>query len=182
TGRAGEFGQGPGEAAGPTAPPPAGGWGAPAAPGGPGAPFAAPAWQNGPAPKQGGFKPWMAIVGGVVVLAIIAVVVVVLVTGGGGDNPHNASSAPSDASVSDFCDSVDWIESMSGTPSDSDLKGWQDDMRKVGTPSDMSSDARKGWEEFVNLDSVDAANDLDSSDSALTAFTDYVAKNCYGLG
>lgn len=76
----------------------------------------------------------------------------------------NASSAPSDASQEDFCKTFDSASStIDDSASDSDQADQAhkvaDSLKKVGTPSDMSADARKGFEIFVDwLGKVDAGD------------------------
>lgn len=167
-------------------PPPGGPYGGPMAgpPGGPagpppGAPFGAPPWQPGPGgpggPGRTKVQPWMLITGGGVIVVVIVVVVLLLVLSGGS---KHAAAAPKDASVSDFCDSMSWIKSVQDEPTDKQLDQWQSEMRKVGTPSDMSADARKGWEKFVNAGSVSDVDHFDDDDPQLTAFTTYYQQNC----
>jgi hypothetical protein len=82
--------------------------------------------------------------------------------------------APSDASKDGFCDAANSLMSdlvpddLSTTelPSDQDMaqavKDWGSRMEEVGTPEDISDDARKGFEAVV-----DQAKEIDASDFTL---------------
>lgn len=116
--------------------------------------------------------------------------------------------APTDASVKDFCDAVSGSSSDAAFTKAFTDKDWDkladlvkeqaDDLEKVGTPKDISDDAREGFE--IQLD---AAKDIDADDieEALTkggdenpfeadlskdekkkveAFSEYQAKTCSG--
>ena len=119
--------------------------------------------------------------------------------GGGG------SGAPDDASEKDFCQTQtslleDLMTDMSDPqlPSDEDMakavKDWGKKIEEVGTPEDISDDARKGFERVVEM-----ANDIDPADFSIEkleeleqggadasekaqkqaqAFTDYLTEKC----
>jgi hypothetical protein len=120
----------------------------------------------------------MLIVAGVVVLAVIVVVVLVIVAGGD-DKKNEAQDAPTNASVADFCGTIDLSNMDFDSVDESDFKSVQDKMRKVGTPSGMPADARDGWEVFVSASNAD---DIKSHESELTAFGQYWVETCGGLG
>ena len=86
--------------------------------------------------------------------------------GGGGAG----GGAPADASEKEFCQTQtslleDLMPDMSSTelPSDQQMakavKDWGAKIEKVGTPEDISDDARKGFERIVEMaDEIDAAD------------------------
>lgn len=99
--------------------------------------------------------------------AVLLVGTVTSACGGGG-------GAPSDASKDGFCEAANSL--MSGLmpedlgtaelPSDEDMaqavKDWGSRMEEVGTPEDISDDARKGFEAVV-----DQAEEIDASDFSM---------------
>ncbi|WP_325605588.1 hypothetical protein [Nocardioides sp.] len=101
-----------------------------------------------------------------VVVTIVALASVVACGGGGA-----AAGAPEDASIEDFCAAQDWlvVEGMAraganfSRPSAEELaqllRDWAREFVRVGTPENMSSEARVGFERFV-----DRADDLEASD------------------
>lgn len=97
--------------------------------------------------------------------AVLLVGTVTSACGGG-------SGAPTDASRDGFCEAAnsllaDLVPEDTGTtpemPSDEDMaeavKDWGAEMEEVGTPEDISDDARAGFEVVV-----DQAQDIDASD------------------
>ena len=112
----------------------------------------------------------------------------------------DGSGAPSDASVENFCDS--YFAMFSGGMDDIDpqastreqgramaeaLRSWAAEMDEVGTPEDMSDEAREGFELTVRvatgLDAGDVLEDLDDDFSehelaATQAFEEYATQNC----
>ena len=99
--------------------------------------------------------------------AVLLVGTVTSACGGGG-------GAPSDASKDGFCEAANSL--MSGLmpedlgtaelPSDEDMaqavKDWGSRMEEVGTPEDISDDARKGFEAVV-----EQAEEIDASDFSM---------------
>lgn len=168
-----------GGAAGAVPPPPPGGpigsggqWGGPGAPG---SQYAGWGAQPG-ATKSGGVRPWMLIVAGIAVLVVILVVVLVVVLGGGGSS-NNAADAPKNASVSDFCASMN-LQEFNPSMTKSDLQKMQDRMRQVGTPSNMPPAARKGWEWLVDVSNASDARN--ANQSQLAALGQYYVTTCAG--
>lgn len=114
----------------------------------------------------------------------------------------NASSAPTNASQDDFCKTFQSASStIDDKASDSDQADQAhqvaDSLKKVGTPSDMSADARKGFEIFVDfLGKVDAGDVKKLSESSsssngpfsaddeskVEAFLQYTTTNCMASG
>ncbi|MEZ0577338.1 hypothetical protein [Nocardioides sp. MH1] len=114
--------------------------------------------------------------------------------GGGG------SDAPDNASTDDYCDVVNdqsFFEDLGDDPSNEDfvdaLKKYADKLKDVGTPDDISDDARKGFE--IQLDAIDDLdpdeidiNDPDSFEKdfssddkdKIAAYTEYESKTCGG--
>lgn len=89
--------------------------------------------------------------------------------GGGGAG----GGAPADASEKEFCQTQtslleDLMPDMSSTelPSDEQMakavKDWGAKIEKVGTPEDISDDARKGFERIVEM-----ADEIDASDFSI---------------
>ena len=89
--------------------------------------------------------------------------------GGGGAG----GGAPADASEKEFCQTQtslleDLMPDMSDPqlPSDEDMakavKDWGKKIEEVGTPEDISDDARKGFERVVEM-----ANDIDPADFSI---------------
>ncbi|HJQ05545.1 MAG TPA: hypothetical protein VJ872_08885 [Nocardioides sp.] len=116
---------------------------------------------------------------------------------------NGGSSAPTNASQEDFCKTFeDASSTIDDTASDSDQADQAhkvaDSLKKVGTPSDMSSDARQGFEIFVDfLGKVDASevkklNDSSSSSdnnpfsgddkTKVEAFLQYTTTKCIPTG
>ncbi|MBZ5739328.1 hypothetical protein [Nocardioides mangrovi] len=114
--------------------------------------------------------------------------------GGGG----SGSDAPADASKDDFCEAFSGLydavlsQSTSGETSNAikAFKDWANDMKDVGTPSDMPDDARQGFEVFIDAalkidddasvdDLQNFGDDLPQSDQdAGEAFGDWATQNC----
>lgn len=106
-------------------------------------------------------------------------------------------SAPTDASEKEFCDSLtsvfDDID-MSEQPSEKEalamIKAWAKDMEEVGTPENISDDARDGFELMIEqvgeLKEDDSAADLEKLDESLSdsekkateAFEKYSTDTC----
>lgn len=98
--------------------------------------------------------------------------------GGGG-----GSSAPTDASMEEFCTNFNAI------PDDPSADEVQDALKEVGTPKDMPGEARKGFELLIDkADELDELEDFDQAAIAdrlgvegttqIVAFFQYVAANC----
>lgn len=116
----------------------------------------------------------------------------------GGSEGGSGSSAPDNASTSDFCDGFNGLFEKvlaEGASDDSSamisaLKDWAGEMEDIGTPSDMSDDARNGFELFIDqakdldedatLDDLqNLGEDLSDSDQADgEAFAEWTEKNC----
>lgn len=112
--------------------------------------------------------------------------------GGGG--------APTDASEDDFCKELTSLFADLGTMADAtdkeaidSIKSWAKDLEEVGTPEEMSDEARDGFElmleQVAELDEDDTTEDFqkldddlsDSEKSATTAFETYTADTCGGM-
>src|SRR5918995_783751 len=99
--------------------------------------------------------------------AVLLVGTVTSACGGGG-------GAPSDASKDSFCEAANSLMSdlmpddltTGELPSDKDMaqavKDWGSRMEQVGTPEDISDDARKGFESVV-----EQAREIDASDFSM---------------
>lgn len=128
-----------------------------------------------------------------------------LLAGCGGDGGGAATDAPSDASRTDFCEAYTqgFLEAMGDIDPEASeqeqaeaivasLKTFAEDMAEVGTPADMSEEAREGFE--LTLSSIE---DLDADDlqdeeamaeledqlsgddkAAAEALNSYVTANC----
>ena len=113
--------------------------------------------------------------------------------GGGG--------APSDASEGEFCKELtslfndpSKIGEMTDKQALDQIKGWAKDLEKVGTPKNISDEAREGFELMVEqvgkLDADDTAADLDkleedasaSEKKATDAFEKYTTDTCGDFG
>lgn len=98
-----------------------------------------------------------------------AVLALSLTACGGGD----AGDAPKDASKDDFCEKLNALDSLetSETPTEDEFNDAKDkilELRDVGTPKEISGEAREGFEIFIDaVDdlSYDEAKKLASSDS-----------------
>lgn len=120
---------------------------------------------------------------------------VALLAGCGG----SGADAPEDASIEDFCAAKSWmvVEGTdrffsSGLPSDDELvllvHDWAAELVRVGTPDNMSPDARSGFEKLiVRLEGMDAGDveergfnwqDGDWENDEETAFARYVTNTC----
>jgi hypothetical protein len=117
---------------------------------------------------------------------------------GGSDGGDSGSSAPEDASKDDFCTAFNGLyenvmsQATSGDPSDAiaAFKDWANDMKDVGTPSEMPDDARRGFEVFVQealkIDDDASAEDLQNlgddlpkdDQDAGEAFGTWAQENC----
>ena len=107
---------------------------------------------------------------------------------------------PTDASKEDFCDAQSGLFSemdldADKLPSDEEMaeafQRWGEKLEKVGTPKNISDEARAGWEELVedvkDIDAEDLSQenlekqleDLgDETDKKAKAYSDYVSKEC----
>lgn len=107
----------------------------------------------------------------------------------------SADDAPEDASKGDFCDVV--IENNPFTdqddpPSQDDFDDWVDELKDVGTPDNISDEARDGYEVLVDalddidVDDIDQDEDfdkyVDDEDDRLDveAFSTYLIGECVG--
>jgi hypothetical protein len=126
---------------------------------------------------------------GLLTASLLLVGASVVGCGGGG--------APTDASEKEFCDSLtsvfDDID-MSEQPSEKEalalIKAWAKDMQEVGTPENISDDARDGFELMIEqvgeLKEDDSAADLEKLDESLSdsekkateAFEKYSTDTC----
>lgn len=109
------------------------------------------------------------------------------------------ADAPADASVEDFCAAKSWLVAEGtdrffddGLPSDDELVAlvhdWAAELARVGTPDNMSQDARAGFEKLVErLDGMGTSDvegggfnwqDGDWENDAEKSFADYVANTC----
>ncbi|MCY4728037.1 hypothetical protein NYO98_17270 [Nocardioides sp. STR2] len=109
------------------------------------------------------------------------------------------ADAPRDASVEDFCAAKGWMvaEGMdrflaAGRPSETELVGlvheWGTELTRVGTPDNMSADARAGFEAFIDRLEGLEAGDIESGsfnwedgaweDDEETSFAHYVTNTC----
>lgn len=118
-----------------------------------------------------------------------------LVVGCGGPG----AGAPEDASIEDFCAAKSWMVAegtdrffAEGLPSDGELarlaNDWSAELVRVGTPDNMSLDAREGFEKLVaRLEDLEAGDvedrgfnwqDGDWENEAETSFARYVTNTC----
>ena len=125
-------------------------------------------------------------------LVVACTVLVVGCAGPGAD-------APEDASIESFCAAKSWmvVEGTDrffadGLPSDDELvqlvHDWAAELDRVGTPDNMSPDARAGFEKLIaRLQDMDAGDvedrgfnwqDEDWENDAETAFARYVTNTC----
>jgi hypothetical protein len=102
---------------------------------------------------------------------VLLVGAVTTACGGGG------GGAPADASKDDFCAAqaslfesfdIDLTDPEAAVPDEKDmaeaLHDWADELEKVGTPEDISDDARKGFEETIKQAGDISEADLKSPD------------------
>ncbi|QIX25239.1 hypothetical protein ncot_00540 [Nocardioides sp. JQ2195] len=90
--------------------------------------------------------------------------------------------APDDASKDDFCDAAKKIDASSFD----DAKDAVEDLNDVGTPEDISDDARDGFEFFVDeVGDADSEDDLpkdedlsDDEKKQSEAFFKYITETC----
>jgi hypothetical protein len=115
-------------------------------------------------------------------IALVAASLVLVVggaagCGGGGSGGSSGSSAPTNASKTDFCNGFEAFAKNtasvgSGSSTKDDVKKAKSEtakLQKIGTPKGIPSDARKGFEVFI--DTVAKIPD-DASSSQLQNFTD----------
>lgn len=114
-----------------------------------------------------------------------------VLTGGlaacGNGSPSASGGAPTDASKSSFCGSFDKLTAHVSP------KQAADTLARVGTPGDIGSDARHGFEVLLERlrklpehadkgDITQMAKGLTGTDQAdVTAFISYYASECQGL-
>ena len=110
-----------------------------------------------------------------------------------------AADAPEDTSIEDFCAAKSWfvVEGMDrfmadGLPSADGLAGlahdWAAELAHVGTPDNMSAEARAGFEKFVGrLEGLEGGDveegsfnwqDGDWEDDEEKSFANYVTNTC----
>ena len=126
--------------------------------------------------------------------AVLAVVVCAALSGCGGA----ADAAPTDASRDDFCASMRWfvsegLDRLAGgqfPPPEDDLaelaRDWSEHLVEVGTPENMSDDAREGFEKFVGrIDDIDGGDmsefgwdGANAEGDAEKAFSNFVSNTC----
>lgn len=98
-----------------------------------------------------------------------------------------ASGAPTDASKTDFCEAqaslfknlkFDVSDPEASMPTEKDMadamQSWSKDLEKVGTPEDISDDARAGFEKIIEQSADISEDDLKSPD--LNALEDDMSK------
>ncbi|MFC6285424.1 hypothetical protein ACFP3Q_05770 [Nocardioides sp. GCM10027113] len=114
-----------------------------------------------------------------------------------GCGSDGGSSAPDNASTEDFCgaylsvfDDMDFSEVPSDEEAAEMMRQWGDRLAEVGTPEDMSEEARDGFELVVDtlgeIDADTSAQDIEDlgedwseeQDKAGEAFSQFVAKEC----
>jgi hypothetical protein len=164
---------------------------------------------GGPPPGGGGGisgKVIAIIVAAVLVLAGGGVAAAVLLTGdddGGGGG--NADDAPDSASVEDFCDGLNAFDEEIGDDLSDEEKVDQahelaDELSEIGTPDDISDDAREGFELYLKAISEVDADDIGQFESAaseeelrealglsedeyakVTAFFTYTGEKCFDV-
>ena len=109
------------------------------------------------------------------------------------------ADAPRNASVQDFCDAKRWlvVEGANrffeqGLPDDEQLTDlihdWSDELARVGTPENISSEARTGFEKLVeragDVDEGDVedrtfnTDGMGGTDGPEKAFSNYVTNTC----
>lgn len=114
----------------------------------------------------------------------------------------DAADAPTDASKEEFCDGWNAVyeplaEAGSGEPTEEMFENFQDEMEnlaEIGTPEEMSDEAREGFEIFSDAVADASFDDFDSAegdtlpgvsedDSAKAfAFVEYATTECLDLG
>lgn len=109
----------------------------------------------------------------------------------------DASEAPTDASVDDFCEVIEDFaglepsvgESVRGW--DTDFKNWPKKLVEVGTPADMTDQERRGFEVYVTTydewhgrSGYDRNEDLseDDNDAWDAFYVGYVYRHCEPYG
>ena len=112
-----------------------------------------------------------------------------------GGSGTDATGAPDDASVADFCDTFGGLGDLVDAGDDADAavdaaNDFAADLDDVGTPSDVTDDQRDGFEAYVKfLGEVDSSDveDLADSDEAdvfgddadnVTGFIQYAITSC----
>jgi len=105
-----------------------------------------------------------------------AVLLAFSLTACGGDDASDASDAPDDASVEDFCEAFNEDDGLDEDASAEEqvdaAKEQADKVIEAGTPEDMTDDEREGFEIFV-----DAIKDLD--EDAIKDFEGAEDENAY---
>ena len=109
------------------------------------------------------------------------------------------SEAPADASLDDFCAAKNWLVtegmdrfSATGIPAEDELvdlmRDWSGELARVGTPDNMSEEARVGFEKLVDRLADMEADDVGSGslnwqagdweDDEEKSFANYVTNSC----
>jgi hypothetical protein len=125
----------------------------------------------------------------------LVVVCTALLAGCGGPG----ADAPEDASIEDFCAAKSWMVAegvdrflADGLPSDDELvrlvHDWAEELERVGTPANMSPDARAGFESLVaRLEGMESSDveagsynwqDGDWENDEERSFARYVTNTC----
>lgn len=103
---------------------------------------------------------------------------------GKGGGEVSTDSIPRDAAAEEFCEAMTAVQEAEGF--EDSQEQWEE-MVEVGTPEDMSDDARDGFEVLVEISQESAdkeeaegrVDDLDKGDEAIvTAFLEYYATTC----
>lgn len=114
----------------------------------------------------------------------------------------DAADAPTDASKDEFCDGWNAVyeplaEAGSGDPTEEQFDKFKEEVEAladIGTPEEMSDEAREGFEVFVDAVSDSSFDDFDSAEgdnlpgvseddtAKAQAFVEYAVTECLDLG
>ena len=117
--------------------------------------------------------------------------------GSDSDGGSDSAGASKEASKADFCEKFNglYTQLMTADPDDTSaavkgMKDWADEIEDLGTPKEMTDEARDGFEVVIStikdVDEDADADDLQNLDSELSdednksadAFSDWTQENC----
>lgn len=102
--------------------------------------------------------------------ALAGVILLAVLTACGGSSPKGAD-APEDASQEKFCQVIADIDL-------SDPKAFVDDLAEIGTPTEITAEARTGFEVMIDNAAEDKISDADQE--KVSAFVSYFTTTCSG--
>lgn len=138
--------------------------------------WSAPGGAGSPGSGTGGENRLIWAIAGLAALVVVIGVVVIVALSMGGDTPSksaaepetpaNVADAPADATADDFCAVFTKINDASDF---GESQPYFDDLKRVGTPAEVTVSQRHGFEELVTLaENSETKNDYQSGMSDLS--------------